>query len=118
MEGRDSDARDVARAMGSGYSADPQRRVLQHEARAHIDVQRMIDFGESPREPISSLGYVSWLHHEFCRRLPEDLLWVKNPDTGERVRVVPGELRRVAVKLGQHVPPGPEHLEALLHRLN
>lgn len=118
IEGHDTSPRDIERAMASDYSADPKRRDLQHEARAHIEVQRMIDLGESPKEPISSLEYVRWLHQEFCRRLPDNLLWVTNPDTGERLRVVPGELRRVAVKVGQHVPPAPEHLEALMHRFN
>jgi Fic family protein len=118
IEGHDTNPREIERAMASDYSNDPQRRVLQREARAHIEVQRMIDFGEVPREPISSLGYVRWLHGEFCRRLPEDLLWVTNPDTGERLRVVPGELRRVDVKVGQHVPPAPEHIEPLMHRFD
>lgn len=118
IEGHDTSPRDIERAMASDYSKDPQKRVLQREARAHIEVQRLIDSGAAPREPISSLAYIRWLHQEFCGRLPEDLLWVTNPDTGERLRVVPGELRRVTVKVGQHVPPAPEHLEPLMHRFN
>jgi Fic family protein len=116
IEGHDTSPRDIERALASDYSRDPQRRILQHEARAHIEVQRMIDFGEAPREGAATAAYVRWLHSEFCRRLPDDLLWVTNPDTGERLRVVPGELRRASVKVGRHVPPAPENLSALLHR--
>ncbi len=116
IEGHDTNPRDIERALASDYSRDPQRRILQHEARAHIEVQRMIDFGEAPRERAATTAYVRWLHSEFCRRLPDDLLWVTNPDTGERLRVVPGELRGASVKVGRHVPPAPENLSELLHR--
>ena len=35
------------------------------------------------------------------------MLWVEEPDTHERLRVVPGELRRRDVKVGRHVPVSP-----------
>jgi Fic family protein len=54
--------------------------------------------------------------NEFCRRLPDDLLWVTNPDSKERVRVVPGELRNCRVIVGRHVPPAPGEIGDLLHR--
>lgn len=116
IEGHDTNPRDIERALASDYSRDPQRRVLQHEARAHIEVQRMIDFGEAPEGGVATAAYAQWLHFEFCRRLPDDLLWVTNPDSGERLRMVPGELRRAPVKVGRHVPPAPEDLPALLRR--
>ena len=46
------------------------------------------------------MEYIRWLHREFCSRLPEDLLWVENPDTGERLQVTPGEIRTQGVKIG------------------
>lgn len=116
IEGHDTNPRDIERALASEYSRDSTRRQLQHEARAHIEVQRMIDTGEAPKNPVASAAFIRWLHYEFCRRLPDDLLWVTNPDTGERLRVVPGELRTGTVKVGRHIPPPPELLEALLHR--
>ena len=36
-------------------------------------------------------------------RSPEDLLWVENPDTHERMRVFPGELRQTDVRVGSHI---------------
>ncbi len=116
IEGHDTNPRDIERALESDYSRDPQRRVLQHEARAHIEVQRLIDSGEAPGGGVAKVQYVRWLHMEFCRRLPDELLWVTNPDTGDRLRVVPGEFRQAAVKVGRHVPPAPETLLALLDR--
>jgi Fic family protein len=116
IEGHDTNPRDIERALVNDYSHDAAKRKLQHEARAHIEVQRMIDFGGATDNPVTSTSYIRWLHREFCRRLPDDLLWVTNPDSGERVRVVPGEVRGVTVIVGRHVPPPPEHLEALLVR--
>ncbi len=46
-----------------------------------------------------------WLHREFCRRLPENLLWIEDPDTGEKLRVEPGQLRTGDVQVGLHIPP-------------
>jgi hypothetical protein len=44
IEGHDTHLRDIDRALShSDYSTDPQKRALQHEAVAHIEVQRLID---------------------------------------------------------------------------
>lgn len=116
IEGHDTHPRDIARALASDYSKDPKRRVLQHEARAHIEVQRMIDTGNDPKDRVTSLAYVTWVHEEFCRRLPDDLLWVTDPDTKKSLRVVPGKIREVDVSVGRHIPPAPADLEMFLTR--
>ena len=73
---------------------------MQKEAVAHISVQKMIDEKNSPDLcPISS-EYGQWIHKEFCERLPEELLWVENPDTKEKIKVIPGVHRDGAVHLG------------------
>src|SRR5689334_8886337 len=116
-EGRNTHPRDIGRALAADYSSDPHRRDLQLEARAHIEVQRMIDerVGELPRPPVSQ-AFIEWTHREFCRRLPDSLLVVVNPDTGERVPVVPGQLRSRTVALGRHVAPAPGDLAAFMGR--
>jgi Fic family protein len=48
--------------------------------------------------------------------LPDDLLWVEDPATKKRLRVVPGELRRRDVKVGRHVPVSPGALPRFLAR--
>jgi Fic family protein len=117
IEGHDTHPRDIDRALAADYSKDARKRDLQLEARAHIEVQRMIDGGaEAPRPPAAS-AFTVWAHREFCSRLPESLLWVENPDTGERIRVVPGELRSRDVVVGRHVPPPAEDLPAFMARL-
>jgi len=116
IEGHNTHPRDIDRALDDQYSSDPRQRALQLEARAHIEVQRLIDAGEDPEDSPVSLRYIAWLHKEFCRRLPEELLWAEHPGTGQRERVVPGELRGGDVVVGHHVPPPAVDLAAFLAR--
>src|SRR5713226_486306 len=65
IEGHDTHPHDIDRALAADYSADPEKRALQLEARAHIEVQRMIDGGQAPKASPLSLDYILWTHHEF-----------------------------------------------------
>ena len=48
--------------------------------------------------------------------LPEDLLWVEDPATKEKLRVVPGEFRTRDVQVGSHVAISPGALPRFLER--
>jgi Fic family protein len=50
--------------------------------------------------------------------MPEELLWVENPDTGEKIKVISGIHREKTVKVGQHIPPLPENLDMFLKRFD
>jgi Fic family protein len=115
IEGHHTFLVDIDRALHNDYAKEPERRNLQLEARAHIEVQRLIDRGQAPT-PVVSTEFILWVHREFCQRLPDDLLWIENPETHERLRVVPGELRKRHVKVGRHVPVDPNDIEAFLKR--
>ncbi len=116
IEGHNTLPRDIESALAKKYSSEPKKRNLQLEAVAHIEVQRKIDTGQDPKSEPVSQDYICWLHREFCSKLPEELLWVENPETGERLRVIPGEIRTRMVKIGQHVPPTGEDLERCMQR--
>ncbi len=109
IEGHDTHPRDIDRALANDFSAEPKRRELQHEAIAHIHVQRLIDESRDPDVWPASAAYAAWLHEEFCSRLPPEMLWVTNPQTGEKLPVVPGEWRTREVEVGRHLPP--EHTD-------
>ena len=118
IEGHDTHPSDIDQAIAKNYSSEPQKRALQKEAVAHIAVQKMIDDGEAPvHYPLSS-KYGRWIHQEFCERLPEELLWVENPDTGKKIKVIPGMHRETTVKVGRHIPPWPENLNLFLRRFD
>jgi Fic family protein len=117
IEGHNTHPRDIDRALAADYSSDPRRLDLQLEARAHIEVQQMIDerAEDLPRPP-ASRAFIEWTHREFCTRLPESLLVVENPDTKERIAVVPGQLRARMVAVGRHVAPVAEDLPDFMRR--
>lgn len=117
IEGHDTHPRDIDRALShADFSSDPQKRALQREAVAHIEVQRLIDYHKDLPSETTSIDYLLWLHREFCKRLPDEMLWVKNPDTNERLRVEPGELRQGWVQVGRHIPPSADALPRFLQR--
>src|ERR1700693_4388493 len=93
IEGHYTHPIDIERALKNDYSKDARKRDLQLEAKAHITVQKWIDGGGLTGRAVTSEG-IREVHRRFCEELPEDLLWVEDPATKERVRVVPGELRR------------------------
>lgn len=118
IEGHDTHPRDIDRALANDFSTEPKRRELQQEALAHIHVQRLIDTGCDPDVWPASAAYTSWLHEEFCSRLPPEMQWVNNPRTNERLRVVPGEWRERDVQVGRHVPPAHEDLSRFMRRFD
>jgi Fic family protein len=117
IEGHDTHPIDIERALRHDYSADPKKRNLQLEARAHIAVQAWIDEGgmaEPPTAPASILE----LHRRFCELLPPELLIVDDPQTGEQVPVAAGALRTRYVKVGRHVAISPGAVPRFLDRLH
>ena len=116
IEGHDTHPRDIDRALHSNFSSQPKKRALQLEAVAHIEVQKAIDEGtDDPSAPLTTT-YALWLHREFCRRLPDEMLWVEDPDSHRRIRVQPGELRNDEVAVGRHRPPAAAALPRFLER--
>ena len=115
IEGHDTHPIEIERALKNDYSKDARMRGLQHEAKAHITVQKWIDEG-GLRGRATSSDAIREIHARFCQLLPEDLMWVEDPETKERVRVVPGEVRVRDVKVGGHIPVSPGALPRFLAR--
>jgi Fic family protein len=115
IEGHDTHPIDIERALKSDYSADPAKRDLQLEALAHISVQSWIDEGHLAGRAVTQAG-LREVHRRFCEKLPDDMLWVEEPTTHERTRVVPGELRRQDVQVGRHVAVSPGALPRFFAR--
>jgi Fic family protein len=115
IEGHNTHPVDIERALNNDYSNDPRKRDLQLEAKAHITVQHWIDGGGLKDRSLSLAG-IKEIHHRFCTLLPDELLWIENPDTGERLRVIPGQLRDRDVRVGQHIPISPGAIPRFLAR--
>lgn len=115
IEGHITHPIDVERALDNDYSADPRKRDLQREARAHITVQEWIEGGGLTRKAVA-VESIREIHRRFCEQLPRDLLVVANPDSSKEVEVVPGELRTRHVKVGGHVAISPGAVPRFLNR--
>jgi Fic family protein len=115
IEGHDTHPIDIERALHDDYSADPAKRNLQYEAKAHIAVQRWIDGGGLAGRAVTQDG-LKEIHRRFCENVPEDLLWAEDPTTKERICVVPGELRKRDVRVGRHIPISPGAVSRFLAR--
>jgi len=115
IEGHDTHPVDIERALRNDYTTDARKRDLQIEAKAHITVQKWIDDGGLKGRATTTDG-ICEIHRRFGELLPENLLWVEDPVTRERVRVVPGELRRRDVMVGNHVAVSPGAVPRFMKR--
>ena len=115
IEGHDTHPIDIERALKGNYSEDAKKRDLQIEAKAHIEVQQWIDGGGLNGSAVSA-DSIREIHRRFCELLPDDLLWVVDPVTKERFRVIPGEPRHRDVAVGTHVPISPPAVPRFLSR--
>jgi Fic family protein len=103
IEGHDTHPIDIERALKGDYSKDTKKRDLQLEAEAHIAVQKWIDGGGLKNDTVSA-DAIRAIHRRFCDRLPEDLLWVEDPATGNKLKVIPGKFRHRDIAVGKHIP--------------
>ncbi len=115
IEGHDTHPVDVERAINGDYSKDARKRDLQLEAKAHIEVQRWIDAGGLAGRAATA-DSIREIHRRFGELLPEDLLWVEDRESRERIKVVPGELRERDVAVGLHIPVSPAVVPRFLAR--
>ncbi len=116
IEGHNTHPIDIERALRGDYSNNPSSRDLQLEARAHIAVQKWIDEGGLKGRTAVTPGGIHEIHRRFCELLPEELLWVEDPERKIRVRVVPGQLRDRDVRVGNHIAVSPAALPRFLAR--
>jgi len=76
-----------------GFSVDHQRWKMQRMAKAFLHVEQIIDFGQDKNNDTTSAAYLTWLHYDFCRRLPPNFFQLLNQNTVEFQETVPGELK-------------------------
>lgn len=115
IEGHNTHPIAIERALNNDYDTDIKKRNLQLEAKAHIEVQEWIDNG-GIKDSIFSNNTICEIHKKFCEKLPDELLWVVDPETNEKIKVIPGEIRTRDVKVGQHIPISPGAIPRFLER--
>lgn len=117
IEGHNTHPLDIEKALKKDYSQDPSKRILQLESKAHVEVQEAM---EKRLQLESSLNicnfeFISWIHREFYKELPDEFRFVKTKE-GKTIEVVPGEMRAGEVEIGAHIAPAAEALPNFLER--
>jgi Fic family protein len=113
IEGHDTRPKDIERALAGELDTDPERRNLQIEALAHLRVQAEIDrmAAEAQLPAPASVDFIRWLHREFYRDAPKEMLRLRGADRAFVME--PGEWRsRVEhdVAVGRHQPPSSDRV--------
>jgi Fic family protein len=108
IEGHNTRPRDIERALAGKFDKNPERRNLQIEAAAHVRVQAEVDaMAAEDRLPApASVDFVRWLHREFYRGAPKEVLRIRG--AGREFLMEPGEWRSRPehdVAVGRHQPP-------------
>lgn len=115
IEGHNTHPIAIEQALHGNYDADPKKRNLQLEAKAHIEVQEWIDHG-GLKDNVFSSAAICEIHKKFCEKLPDELLRADNPVTKKKIRVIPGKFRKEDVQVGRHVPISPGAIPRFLNR--
>jgi Fic family protein len=117
IEGHNTRPKDIERALAGELDEDADRRNLQLEAAAHVRVQAEIDRmaaeGRLP-EPAST-DFIQWLHREFYRDAPEEMLRITG--AGRDLIMMPGAWRSSPehdVAVGRHIPPSSERVSGFM----
>ena len=113
IEGHNTQPRDIERALLGSFDKNLERRNLQIEAAAHVRVQAVVDAkaAEGLLPEPASLGFITWLHHEFYRDAPTELLTVSG--TNRKFVMTPGLMRSTSthdVSVGRHQPPSSQRV--------
>lgn len=114
IEGHNTKPIDIERALSGDYSNSPEKRVLQLEARAHIEVEKR--YLEADKADIFSTELICSIHRDFYSKLPEDLHWSVSADGKKTEKITPGNLRSTEVEVGKHVPPLHTTLPTFMNR--
>jgi Fic family protein len=118
IEGHNTHPADIERAMRDQFAENPTIRVLQREALAHIEVQKLVEKRiRSTSVDVCDSGFLRWVHKEFYDRVPEDLRFVE-AQSGRKEPVIPGALRHHDVIVGRHHPPPYADLPSFLTRFS
>jgi Fic family protein len=117
IEGHDTRPRDIERALSNELENSTERRNLQLEARAHIQVQRAIDerYARGELEEPAEQSFIRWVHERFYDGAPEQLLSISS--SRGIFRMEPGRFRSDVQHdnvVGRHIPPSSSVVPAFM----
>lgn len=114
IEGQHTLPHQIDKALSKDFSADRELAARQRLAVAHIQAEEALERqyrGPEGARQLFSLDAVLAIHKELFGRLPAEDLKTKEDEP-----ILPGELRRREVQVGQHVAPASASVKDFLHR--
>ncbi|MGX8882117.1 Fic family protein [Methylovorus sp. SPW-M1] len=114
IEGHNTKPIDIERALSGDYSNSAEKRVLQLEARAHVEVEKA--YLAEAKVDIFSTNLICSIHRDFYAKLPEELYWSTSADGKKTEKIIPGNLRSSEVEVGRHYPPRYKALPEFMKR--
>ena len=114
IEGQYTHPLDIEKALKKDYSEDEQKRLLQKESVAHIEVNKAMRAELlKGNTAICSTPFLCRLHDGFYKLLPAEFHTVK-ANENDTWQVVPGKLRAKEVRVGTHECPAAEALPKMM----
>jgi len=108
IEGNPTHPAEILHVQEEGKQSIPSDDLL--EIKQYVEVQtRLANSAVSP-EVVCTPAFLQNIHQSFYDNLPEKFLEIENPESGEMIRLTPGEFRNCDVKVGRLIPPGHEEL--------
>ena len=102
---------DIERAMKNDFSQDDKKKSMQQLSLVHIEVQKYLESTLDISSPAYSLEKILEIHKVFYAK--EEIKYALNIKNGDlEVEMIPGELRKGYVKVGEHIPPSSDELQA------
>lgn len=102
---------DIERAMKNDFSQDDKKKSMQQLSLVHIEVQKYLESTLDISTPAYSLEKILEIHKVFYDK--EEMKYALNIKSGDlEVEMIPGELRKGYVRVGEHIPPSSDELQA------
>lgn len=114
IEGHNTHPLDIEKALKKDYSKEPGKKLLQLESKAHVRVQELMKKKITKEHlNICTPDFIKWIHKEFYKEMPEEFHYSKTR-TGDKVKIISGELRTGEVEVGNHIAPASASLNQFL----
>ncbi|MCP4697279.1 MAG: Fic family protein [Gammaproteobacteria bacterium] len=114
IEGNPTRPADILRARQDADSAGTEDDDLL-EIKIYAEIQAKLDLGAIDSASVCSKNFLLNIHKAFYTGLPAKFTLIEHPDTHEKISLVPGQLRQHTVRVGEHIPPGPDELDSLMN---
>ncbi len=109
---------DIDKATREEFSQDSKEKQLQLLSLVHIEVQKYIEhyFEDTDKTPFSKAFILDVHHALYSHPDMAPFLQIKDSQNQTTIEMIPGELRKKNVAIGQHIAPISSELSSLFNK--